>query len=80
MNAISETKTIGGIECYGRKKAAEYIGVSLSTIDRMVRLSKAGRAKVKLRFIQIAKSAPIWFPKESLDSFVLEVMDKGRAV
>lgn len=74
-----ETKTIAGMECYGREKAAAYIGMCLSSLDKLVRLTRLGKARVPVKFIQYTKSAPIWFPKEWLDSYVLDVMNKGRA-
>lgn len=75
-----EEKMIGGQLCYCREKAAEYIGMGISTLDRITRLSRMGKAKVRIRFIQFKKGAPVWYPKEWLDSFVLSVMEKGYAI
>lgn len=43
-----ESATIMGMECLGRKKAAEELGLSVSTLDVMIRKSRAGRMKVPL--------------------------------
>ena len=77
---MSERKTIAGMECINRKDAAEHVGMCQSTFDKILKLSKQGKAKVPLKFIQYTKCAPIWFPIEWLDSFVLDVMREGRAV
>lgn len=73
-------RTIAGMECLGRKEAANYIGCSTSKLDRIVALTRMKKAKVRLRFYQLCKGAPIWFPKEWLDSFVNEVMEKGFSI
>lgn len=80
MKKQPEEKMIGHMPCYSREKAADYIGVGLSTLDKITRLSRLGRAKVKIKFIQMKKNAPIWYPKEWLDSFILSVMEKGNAI
>lgn len=76
----SDTREIGGMESFNRVKAAAYVGMSLATFDRILALSRIGKAKVALKFYQVKKGAPIWFPREFLDGFVLEVMNKGCAV
>ena len=80
MRKQPDTKKIAGLESYNREKAAEYAGMSLPSFDRIVALSRIGKAKVPVKFIQYCKGAPIWFPRKLLDSFVLEVMNKGCAV
>lgn len=74
-----EQAVIGGMECLGRKLAAEYIHMSLSTLDKVLRLTRIKKAKVPIKYIQYTRTAPIWFPKEWLDSFVLDVMRNGGA-
>lgn len=80
MKKQPEEKMIGDMLCYSREKAADYIGMGISTLDRITKLSRKGRATVKIKFIQIVNGAPIWYPKEWLDSFVLSVMEKGYAI
>lgn len=80
MKKQPEEKMIGDLLCYSRDKAAVYIGMGNSTLDRITRLSRTGKAKVRIKFIQIVKGAPIWYPKEWLDSFILSVMEKGHAI
>lgn len=74
-----EKTTIGGMECLGRRLAAEYIHMSLSTLDKVLRLTRIKKAKVPIKYIQYTRTAPIWFPVEWLDSFVLDVMKNGGA-
>lgn len=81
MNRQKEDrKIIAGMECLNRDKAAEYAGMSLSKLDKTVRLSRAGKAKVRLKFFQLVKGAPIWFPIKYLDEFVNEVIERGCAI
>lgn len=80
MKSLPSEKVIAGMECLNREKAAERLGCSKSRLDRIVALSRIGKAKVRLRFYQLAKGAPIWFPKEWLDSFVNEVIEKGFSI
>lgn len=80
MKALAEVKSIAGLECYSRKKAASYLGISVVTLDRMMRLSRAGRMKTPLKFIQSGPCAPVWFPKVDLDRFVTGIIDHGRAL
>jgi hypothetical protein len=74
-----ESCSIGGMECLGRRLAADYIHMSLSTLDKVLRLTRIKKAKVPIKYIQYTKTAPIWFPVEWLDSFVLDVMKNGGA-
>lgn len=74
-----ESATIMGMECLGRKKAAEELGLSVSTLDVMIRKSRAGRMKVPLRFFQLRRSAPMWFPRPWLEKWVEDVADNGGA-
>lgn len=80
MKALPKKKTIGGMECLNRKDAADRLGCSTSKLDKIVALSRTGKSKVRLRFYQLCKGAPIWFPKEWLDSFVNEVIEKGFSI
>lgn len=80
MRSVPKKKTIAGMECLGRELTAEYIGCSTSKLDRIVALSRQKKAKVRLRFYQLCKGAPIWFPKKWLDSFVNEVIEKGFSI
>ena len=80
MKKVPKKKTIAGMECLGRELAAEYIGCSTSKLDRIVALTRLKKAKVRLRFYQLCKGATIWFPKEWLDSFVNEVIEKGFSI
>lgn len=80
MKKQPETKFIGGMKCLNRDLAAKYVGLSTSTLDRIVAATRAGRAKVRVKFIQMTSGSPMWFPQEWLDSFALEVMEKGRAI
>lgn len=75
-----ERKIIAGMESLNRDKAAEYAGMSLSKLDKTVRLSRAGKAKVRLKFFQLVKGGPIWFPIKYLDEFVNEVIERGCAI
>ena len=74
-----ESATIMGMESLGRKKAAEELGLSVSTLDVMIRKSRAGRMKVPLRFFQLRRSAPVWFPRPWLEKWVEDVADNGGA-
>ena len=76
---LPERTTIGGMDCMCRELAAKHIGVSLSSLDKLLRLTRMKKAKVPLKYIQYTRTAPVWFPVEWLDSFVLDVMDKGGA-
>ncbi len=80
MKKQPEEKMIGDMLCYSREKAADYIGMGISTLDRVVALTRMKKAKVRIRFYQLCKGAPIWFPKEWLDSFVNEVIEKGFSI
>lgn len=80
MKRMPKKKTIAGMVCLCRELAAERIGCSTSKLDRIVALSRQKKAKVRLRFYQLCKGAPIWFPEEWLDSFVNEVMEKGFSI
>lgn len=53
MKKQPEEKMIGDMLCYSREKAADYIGMGISTLDRITKLSRKGRATVKIKFIQI---------------------------
>lgn len=80
MKALPKRKTIGGMECLNRNDAADRLGCSTSKLDKIVALSRTGKAKVRLRFYQLTKGAPIWFPEIWLDSFVNEVIEKGITI
>lgn len=75
-----ESKVIAGMDSLCRTKAAEYVGMCESTFDKVVRLSKAKKAKVPLKFIQLVKGGDIWFPVKYLDEFVENVIEKGCAI
>lgn len=79
VKALPERKTIAGMECLGRKLAADYIGFSLSALDKMLAAcrSKNHRPKVMIRYYQLTRHAPVWFPIPWLDKFVAEVADNG---
>lgn len=79
VKALPERKTIAGMECLGRKLAADYIGLSLSALDKMLAAcrSEKHRPKVVIRYYQPTRHAPIWFPIPWLDKFVAEVADNG---
>ena len=79
MKRSVESVEIGGMLCLNKKKAAKRVHMSESLLDKVVRLTRAGKAKVPIKFIQYTKNAPIYFPVDELDSFVLQVMGKGRA-
>lgn len=76
---IPETKTIMGMECLGRKRAADELGLSVSTLDVMIRKSRNGRMAVPLRFFQVRRSAPVWFPRPWLEKWVKDVAENGGA-
>lgn len=80
MNKKPKTRTIAGMECLGRDGAADRLGCSKSKLDRLVARSRTGKEKVRLRFYQLDKGAPIWFPVIWLDSFVNEIIEKGCRV
>lgn len=46
MNAMPNRRTIAGMECLGRKDAADYIGCSTSKLDKIVALSRTKKAKI----------------------------------
>lgn len=70
-----DTKTILGMECLGRKKAAESLGMSESALDKLLASTRARKAKVPIRFIQYAPNAPVWFPKPWLQEFITCISD-----
>lgn len=73
-------KVIAGMRSLGREMAAEYVGMSKSNFDRLVNLSKIGKANVQIKFIQLVKGGDIWFPVKFLDEFVEEVIERGHAI
>ena len=73
-------KNIAGMRSLCREKAAEHVGLCLSTFDRIVRLSKIKKAKVPVKFIQLVKGGDIWFPVKYLDEFVEQVIEMGCAI
>ena len=79
MKRSLETVEIGGLTCINRENAAKRINMSESLLDKVVRLTRAGKAKVPIKFIQYTKNAPIYFPVEGLDEFVQKVIKEGRA-
>ena len=80
MNKKPKKRTIAGMECLGRDGATDRLGCSKSKLDRLVARSRTGKAKVRLKFYQLDKGAPIWFPVIWLDSFVNEIIEKGCRV
>ena len=75
-----QEKVIAGMLSLCREKAAERVGMCQSTFDKVVRLSRAKKAKVPLKFIQLVKGGDIWFPVKYLDEFIEEVIEKGCAI
>lgn len=75
-----DTKVIAGLECISRAKAAEYLEMSLSKLDSVVSNSRSRKAGVPLRFFQLKRKSPIWFPIKWLDEWVEAVGSAGRAI
>ena len=75
-----DSKVIAGMKSLSREKAAEYVGLCESTFDKVVRLSRAKKSKVPVKFIQLVKGGDIWFPVKYLDEFVEQVIEKGCAI
>lgn len=79
-NKSPDTKTIAGMKCYSRKIAAQELGMELSTFDELIAKSRARKARVPLKFLQLRKKAPIWVPEKWLLEFVEAVGDMGVAI
>lgn len=72
-----ETKTVLDMECLCRKLAAQALSMSVSTLDTVVAASRTGKINVPLKFYQLRKSAPIWFPKPWLKEWIEAVGEAG---
>lgn len=65
-----EEKIIGGMRSLNRRKAAEYLGRCVNSLDILVARSRSGKAENPIRFIQEKKGSYIWFPIPWLDEFL----------
>lgn len=79
MKCDVKEKTIAGMPCVCRELAAERIGMSVSWLDKHLAAcrTKKYRPKVALKFYQVKKGGPVWFPIVWLDEFVKEVALNG---
>lgn len=75
----ADTKTILGMECYSRERTASELGISTASLDTLLAKTRANIAKVPIRYIQLCKNSPVWFPRPWLEEFLNSVADAGGA-
>lgn len=68
--------TIGSFEAMTAQRAAEYLGISMSKLNRMIAKTKAGLLKPKLKWIRLHETAPYIFRKQDLDEFIAGRMNE----
>ena len=80
--AVVTEKDIAGMHCVCREKAAKYMGMCLSSLDKHLAAcrSKNNKPKIMLKYIQYGKYAPVWFPVVWMDEFIKAVAANGGAV
>lgn len=67
--------TIGSYEAMTAQRAADYLGISMSKLNRMIAKTKAGILKPKLKWIRLHETAPYIFRKQDLDEFIEECVN-----
>lgn len=68
------------MKALSRESAAKALNMSLSMLDTIVAKSRNGTAIVPLRFYQVRRRAPMWFPVPWLMEWIEEVGRRGAAI
>lgn len=71
--AAPERKTIAGMECVGIERAAEFVGLTVKGLEKLIKTRKKSKTKRNFPMIQLGGPGSLrWFPIELMKEFVIE--------
>ena len=76
--AAPERKMIAGMECVGIELAADFMGLSVKGLEKLIRARKKSKTKRNFPMIQLGGPGSFrWFPLEIMREFVIETNNLG---
>ena len=76
--AAPERKTIAGMECVGIELAAEFVGLTVKGLEKLIKTRKKSKTKRNFPMIQLGGPGSLrWFPIELMKEFVIETNNLG---